>query len=379
LPRGNCLQSGLPIISGWLATDQEIDLDAVRLTVSGGPELSYTSSSRPDVEALFSGQRVLGFTALLDETYWSQPELQVQLWSDGTMLAEMPIAVAPGAAEAVASALRQRIEKRNWCLAHARCTLCLGRSLELAEREILCRRCGTVFPQDTAALNLMTPEAYRRYAPKRAASTSGNPYDLNAQTLISEISARGGMTLDCGAGLRPEPNEAVVNLEIGDYPSTDILGVGEDLPFQDCVFDAVLSITVLEHVADPFRCARELVRVLKPGGRLYVIVPFIEPLHGYPHHFFNITPEGLRTLFPDLIVESHTVPSHGLPIHGLHWILQQYAANLRSPARERFLGMTIGDLLAKPASEHMDDPIVRDLEEQGIWTLASETALFLRK
>lgn len=43
-------------------------------------------------------------------------------------------------------------------------------------------------------------------------------------------------------------------------------GVGEDLPYQDGVFDAVVCVDVLEHVADLDQVLREVARVLKPGG-----------------------------------------------------------------------------------------------------------------
>lgn len=42
------------------------------------------------------------------------------------------------------------------------------------------------------------------------------------------------------------------------------------LPFDDGRFDSVLSLGVLEHVAQPEDSLRELARVLVPGGRLYV-------------------------------------------------------------------------------------------------------------
>ncbi len=42
------------------------------------------------------------------------------------------------------------------------------------------------------------------------------------------------------------------------------------LPFEDRSFDGVLSLGVLEHVPDPAGSLRELHRVLRPGGRIYV-------------------------------------------------------------------------------------------------------------
>ncbi len=55
-------------------------------------------------------------------------------------------------------------------------------------------------------------------------------------------------------------------------------GVGEYLPFASGTFDLVLSHEVLEHVQDDQLTINEIVRVLKPGGRLVLFVPN----RGYP-------------------------------------------------------------------------------------------------
>ncbi|MEL6680622.1 MAG: bifunctional 2-polyprenyl-6-hydroxyphenol methylase/3-demethylubiquinol 3-O-methyltransferase UbiG [Pseudomonadota bacterium] len=44
------------------------------------------------------------------------------------------------------------------------------------------------------------------------------------------------------------------------------VGVGEDLPYDDGRFDAVVCVDVLEHVADLHQVMREVARVLRPGG-----------------------------------------------------------------------------------------------------------------
>ena len=46
-----------------------------------------------------------------------------------------------------------------------------------------------------------------------------------------------------------------------------------DIPFDDSTFDAVVAEAVLEHVVDPYACAGEIWRVLKPRGVVYAETP----------------------------------------------------------------------------------------------------------
>ena len=53
------------------------------------------------------------------------------------------------------------------------------------------------------------------------------------------------------------------------YPDIEAW-MGEDLPYEDGEFDAVLSCGVLEHVHDPDASMADIRRILRPGGRFYV-------------------------------------------------------------------------------------------------------------
>ena len=48
---------------------------------------------------------------------------------------------------------------------------------------------------------------------------------------------------------------------------------GERLPLRDETVDAVVSIAVLQLIPDPVAALTEMARVLRPGGRLAVMVP----------------------------------------------------------------------------------------------------------
>lgn len=55
-------------------------------------------------------------------------------------------------------------------------------------------------------------------------------------------------------------------------------GAGEHLPYADASFDLILSNEVIEHVSDDSMAIREMVRALKPGGRIVLFCPN----RGYP-------------------------------------------------------------------------------------------------
>jgi len=70
----------------------------------------------------------------------------------------------------------------------------------------------------------------------------------------------------------------------------------EHIPLPDDTFDFVLCTQVLEHVPDPLATLKELCRVLKPSGRLFITVPQGYGIHGEPYNFFYFASYGLDLL-----------------------------------------------------------------------------------
>ena len=124
----------------------------------------------------------------------------------------------------------------------------------------------------------------------------GNQYPLRFEEILRTLPSE-STVLDLGGGDRRHPDPRVVNLEYLPYQRVDLYADGLRLPFADFSFDLVLSQAVLEHVPDPPKAVDEILRVLKPGGKVYAEFAFIQPLHAVPFHFYNITPHGAKLLF----------------------------------------------------------------------------------
>jgi len=208
-------------------------------------------------------------------------------------------------------------------------------------------------------------------------NVSSHGYDDHVMQLIQKHST--GVVLDIGAGRRPVYFDNVVNFEIALYDTTDVRGVGECLPFKDNSVDGIISIAVLEHVKDPFLCAAEISRILKPGGDLICCVPFLQPLHAYPNHYYNMTHEGLRNLFTrSLVIDQIAVYDSVLPIWSLTWILRSWADGLKGKTKEEFLKLTVAELL-ESGEKYLDRSFVRELSAEKNLELASACVLFAHK
>jgi len=69
------------------------------------------------------------------------------------------------------------------------------------------------------------------------------------------------------------------------WRSTGLLNAaGEALPFPSEIFDLILSHEVIEHVQDDRLAVREMVRTLRPGGRVVIFCPN----RGYPFETHGI-------------------------------------------------------------------------------------------
>jgi SAM-dependent methyltransferase len=102
-----------------------------------------------------------------------------------------------------------------------------------------------------------------------------------------------------------------------DYNNLNVVGNLHKLPFKDSVFSVSINIVVMEHLEEPKDALTELNRVIKPGGLLYIKVPFCWEEHQGPCDFFRFTSFGLRYLLEASKFEVVSME----PIGGFFWLL----------------------------------------------------------
>lgn len=82
-------------------------------------------------------------------------------------------------------------------------------------------------------------------------------------------------------------------------------------PFKDSEFDGVLFVNVLEHLYGYKKAIEESNRVLKSGGIVAGVVPFMFNIHGSPNDYFRYTKSALENMFADAGFESIQVKELG--------------------------------------------------------------------
>lgn len=120
----------------------------------------------------------------------------------------------------------------------------------------------------------------------------------------------------------------------------------EELPFIDNAFDHVDSGAVFEHLREPLLAIEEVKRVTAPGGLNIIDTAFLQSYHGYPGHYFNLTPLAVESFLVDdfVLVDSH-VPGSATPIKTLLDLTDRFLSFCSKEQRLRLERLPLGELL----------------------------------
>lgn len=146
-------------------------------------------------------------------------------------------------------------------------------------------------------------------------------HKINGQYIDEIISKAQGRILDVGCGnghfllplkdkgfevygIEINPESVEICKELG---LKAICGTLEEAKFPNEFFETIIMSQVLEHLPSPKASLKEIFRILKPGGKVFIYCPnaqsylarlFSKYWHGWhlPFHFFAFTPETIKKL-----------------------------------------------------------------------------------
>ena len=139
----------------------------------------------------------------------------------------------------------------------------------------------------------------------RGAFRGESLYRAHLNVMIKEKVEISGVALDLGCGrqsyqrfLRVLHPANLIKVDMSRGSSPNVLADLEgNLPFRDNCVDVVLLFNVLEHVYNAKGLIKEISRVLKRGGCLYLYVPFLIHIHADPFDYHRYTPTSLKKMF----------------------------------------------------------------------------------
>ncbi|GAA5041309.1 SAM-dependent methyltransferase [Thermocatellispora tengchongensis] len=158
------------------------------------------------------------------------------------------------------------------------------------------------------------------------------------------------------------------------------------MPFDDESFDRVIAAEVLEHIPDDMAAMREIVRVLKPGGRAAITVPSFLPerICWALDEDYHTAPGGHVRIYT-LAELRAKLKSAGLEVgphhhaHGLHspywWLKCAVGVNNDDhPLAQAYHKLLVWDIMERPAITRLAESVLNPLIGKSVVVYARKPA-----
>ena len=175
-------------------------------------------------------------------------------------------------------------------------------------QDLTCTQCGHTIREENGKIFFSdVPGDIQPFDPRERGPDIGTPWrQANWKFLQAQVEQlpRDAVILDVGSGRGDfatlfERRQSLA-LDIFPYPQVDIVcDLTRTVPFRPHSVDAIILMNVLEHVYNSHELFTAFDRMLAPGGKLIVAIPFLLKLHQTPYDFVRYTHYALQKLGED--------------------------------------------------------------------------------
>jgi hypothetical protein len=142
------------------------------------------------------------------------------------------------------------------------------------------------------------------------------------------------VVLYVGSGNMALDDPCVIRMDIKLTPHVDIVADAHALPFLPESVDYILSLAVFEHLRNPFQAAESMYKTLKDGGYVFHDCNFVFAYHGYPHHYFNASLQGMEQVFSKFRLLQRGVAPYQMPSFSIQMLLLTYLTHTKARETE---------------------------------------------
>jgi hypothetical protein len=141
------------------------------------------------------------------------------------------------------------------------------------------------------------------------------------------------VVLEVGSGNMALDDPCIIRMDVTLTPYVDVVADVHALPFLPASIDYIFSLAVVEHLRQPFVAAQSMYDTLKDGGYIYHECNFVFGYHGFPHHYFNASRQGMQQIFSQYTELRAGVAPYQMPGFALESVVYTY---LRYTQANRF-------------------------------------------
>jgi SAM-dependent methyltransferase len=123
-------------------------------------------------------------------------------------------------------------------------------------------------------------------------------------------------------------HDSVINVDLFSYYHVDVVADATRICFMPNSVDLVINEACLEHIYAYHAVIAEMYRMLKKGGRAYVVVPFMQGFHASPHDYHRFTHVGLTKNFESVGFVVKRVGIAAGPASAFVWVAHEMFAVL---------------------------------------------------